>query len=49
MGYIRNRLERITVTFNNNKINLPGVDMNKLEDKIKMVNKERTIIISPYA
>ena len=33
MGHIRNRLEKVTVTFNKNKINLPRVVTIKLQDK----------------
>ena len=36
MGYIRDRLERIIVTFNGNKIDLPRVVVIKLQDKIKV-------------
>ena len=36
MGHTRNRLEEVTVTFNDNKVNLPRVVMIKLQDKIKI-------------
>ena len=36
MGYTRDKLEEVTVTFNDNKIDLPRVVVIKLQDKIKM-------------
>ena len=43
MGHDGNRLEKVTVTFNNNKINLPRIVIIKLHDKIKirrLMNRE---------
>ena len=36
MGYIGDRLEKVTVTFNGNKIDLPNLVVIKLQDKIKV-------------
>ena len=36
MGHIRNDWKEVTVTFNENKINLPRVVTIKLHDKIKV-------------
>ena len=43
IGHIRNKLEKITITFNDNKIDLPKIVTIKMQDKIRvrrMMNQE---------
>ena len=43
MGYIGDRLEKVTVNFNGNKIDLPKIVIIKLQEKIKvrrLMNRE---------